>query len=37
MNKINGFSNVLFSYPSVLDEEKNIRIKLRTKNSVQNA
>ena len=34
MNKINSFNNILFSYPSVLDEGKNIITKLRTKNSV---
>lgn len=34
MNKINSFNNILFSYPSVLDEETNIKTKLRTKNSV---
>jgi hypothetical protein len=35
MNRINGFNNILFSYPSVLDDATNIKTKLKTKNSVQ--
>ena len=34
MSKINSYNNILFSYPSVLDEGTNIKTKLRTKNSV---